>query len=308
MIRYEKLGYVELNVTDLERSRAFYEEVVGLQLVGLGRDGEVRFRCSGDYYTVVLHEAKVAGYKRSGWMLEDEAQFDLLHGVLAAKGVAWEVLAPDECEARLFSRATRMVEPYTGATLEFYRPAPAMTGAVFTPTLANIQRLGHVVFKTDQYDEALAFFLDVLNFRASDQVADVITLMRPFPTPFHHGGGLARAPRKSFHHVNFMVTEIDDVGRGFNRFKRTHTPIVYGPGRHPASGSVFLYFLDPDAITLEYSFGMEEFPEVDAREHRVLPLVPESSDSWGAELDPRMSAAGEIERYVIGSASVPVGA
>jgi len=32
MIRYKKLGYVELNVSDLEKSRKFYEDIVGLEL------------------------------------------------------------------------------------------------------------------------------------------------------------------------------------------------------------------------------------------------------------------------------------
>jgi len=58
---------------------------------------------------------------------------------------------------------------------------------------------------------------------------------------------------------------------------------------------VFLYFLDPDGITLEYSFGMEEFLESDAREARVLPAAPESIDSWGAARDPRMGTVGDIE-------------
>ena len=62
------------------------------------------------------------------------------------------------------------------------------------------------------------------------------------------------------HHVNFMVTEINDIGRALHRLGAQGVPIVHGPGRHPTSGSIFLYFLDPDGITLEYSFGMEEIP------------------------------------------------
>jgi len=34
MIRYKKLGYVELNVSDLDRSRKFYQDIVGLEFVG----------------------------------------------------------------------------------------------------------------------------------------------------------------------------------------------------------------------------------------------------------------------------------
>ena len=36
MIRYRKLGYVELMVTDLERSAAFYRDIVGLEPAGEG--------------------------------------------------------------------------------------------------------------------------------------------------------------------------------------------------------------------------------------------------------------------------------
>ena len=39
-IRYRKLGYVELMVTDLERSAAFYREIVGLQPSQLGGPGQ----------------------------------------------------------------------------------------------------------------------------------------------------------------------------------------------------------------------------------------------------------------------------
>jgi 2,3-dihydroxy-p-cumate/2,3-dihydroxybenzoate 3,4-dioxygenase len=46
---------------------------------------------------------------------------------------------------------------------------------------------------------------------------------------------------------------------------------------------------------MEYSFGMEEFPEEDSREHRVLPAVPESIDLWGGSTDSRLGAIGHIE-------------
>ena len=58
---------------------------------------------------------------------------------------------------------------------------------------------------------------------------------------------------------------------------------------------MFLYYLDPDGLTLEYSFGMEEFPEVNPRKPRVLEPIRESFDYWGAPVDPRKSAVGEIE-------------
>jgi 2,3-dihydroxy-p-cumate/2,3-dihydroxybenzoate 3,4-dioxygenase len=57
------------------------------------------------------------------------------------------------------------------------------------------------------------FFRDVLNFRESDSIGEIMTFMRPFPSPFHHGIGVGKGPKRVIHHLNFMVSEIDDIGR-----------------------------------------------------------------------------------------------
>jgi 2,3-dihydroxy-p-cumate/2,3-dihydroxybenzoate 3,4-dioxygenase len=171
----------------------------------------------------------------------------------------------------------------------------------FATTHTKIQRLGHVVWSVPQEAESIAFFRDVLNFRESDSIGEIMTFMRPFPSPFHHGIGVGKGPKGVIHHLNFMVSEIDDIGKAQNRMKKHDVPIVFGPGRHPASTSVFFYFLDPDGITLEYSFGMEEFTEVDPRKPRTLPMAAESIDTWGSVRDPRMGQLGDIEETKIGT-------
>ncbi|KCZ99634.1 2,3-dihydroxy-p-cumate-3,4-dioxygenase (CmtC) [Hyphomonas polymorpha PS728] len=72
------------------------------------------------------------------------------------------------------------------------------------------------------------------------------------------------------HHLNFIVTDIDDIGRANVRMKPEGVPIVCGPGRPSQSESMFFYFLDPDGMTLEYRFGMEELPETGARPPRMF--------------------------------------
>lgn len=299
MIRYQKLGYVELNVSDLARSLAFYRDMVGLEYVGPHGDAE-RFRCDPEEpYSVVLHRSDAPGFKRAGWILQDAAQFAPLQERLDASNSPWEQLDAAECADRGFLRAVRTVEKHTRATLEFYLPAGDRLVRPVRTTHTRIQRLGHVVFATPERAAAIAFFRDVLNFKESDSIGENITFMRPFPSPWHHGIGIGRGARPQFHHLNLMVSEIDDIGKGFNRARRSGVPVVFGPGRHVASTSIFLYFLDPDETTLEYSFGMEEFPETDARAPRLLPPVPESLDSWGAVREPGMAAKGEMEPAVI---------
>jgi 2,3-dihydroxy-p-cumate/2,3-dihydroxybenzoate 3,4-dioxygenase len=286
MIRYRKLGRVELNVTNIERSRRFYEEVVGLQYVDTTKDGGVRLRCDHEHHNVVLYSSQEAGLRCVGFMLEDEAQFEPLLERLAQAD-----LHPRETDElaradRMQRRAVRVFEPLAGATVEFYVPS-SDSARPFKPTVTRIQRLGHVVFNTPDAARATAFWRDLLNFRESDSVGDFITFMRCWPSPWHHGIGMARSERHCLHHVNFMVTEIDDIGRALTRFARAGSDIVFGPGRHPASDSVFLYFLDPDGLTLEYSFGMEAFSEAFPRAARRIEPSPLALDYWGSTRDPR---------------------
>ncbi len=295
MHRYVKLGYVALNVSDPERSKHFYQSLWGLDLSETGAAGEQYLRCSDDHHNVVLYRGSKPGLKRIGWEMESEADLDKLAGALGRNGIqVREVDATERAPLRQ-GRSIRFSDPFTGATHEYYVDMHRLGGRPWTPTHTKIQRLGHVVLKTPRYDEAVKFYMDVLNFKVSDRVDTFITFMRCFPNPFHHSFALAKSNGGALHHVNFMVTEVDDIGKGLWRFKKNDVPVVRGPGRHPPSGSMFLYVLDPDGLMLEYSFGMEEFPEVNPRKPRLLPPVPESGDFWNCPTDPRGGAIGDIE-------------
>ena len=290
--RYSKLGYVALNVSDLDRSATFYEELWGLQ--PNGGDGDVRyFRCSSDHHDLVLYQGE-PGLKRVAWQMESERDLDLIAARL--RGAGHDVVEVPDAEAQRLrqGRTLRFSDPYTRATHEYFAEIE-QEKEPWTPTLADIQRIGHVVLKTPNYHEALKFYDEVLNFKVSDAIGEVVSFMRCFPNPFHHSVGLSNSTGYGLHHVNFMVSEIDDIGRAIWRFQKSDVPVVRGPGRHPPSGSVFLYVLDPDGVTVEYSFGMEEFPEQNAREHRVLPPTPESIDYWDGPTDARLGKVGAVE-------------
>ncbi len=298
MIRYKKLGYVALNVTDLARSTAFYRDTLGLQPVENERAGAGEpqfFRCDWDHHNIMLFEGAAPGLKRIGFEMESAAELERLFALLKSRSAdVWEV-PPAESMRFHQRRSIRLREPHTGATFEFYDHMGEFGGQPYVPTVAKIQRLGHIVLRTPAYAEAIKFFTEALNFQISDVIEDAVTFTRCFPNPFHHSLGIGNGKTRGLHHVNFMVTEVDDIGRAIWRFNQAQVPVVNGPGRHPPSGSMFLYFLDPDGLTLEYSFGMEEFPETGARKHRVLEPIRASFDYWGAPVDPRKAAVGEIE-------------
>ena len=298
MIRYKKLGYVALNVTDLNRSCAFYRDTLGLQPVEGDQHGAAEplfFRCDWDHHNIMLFQSAKPGLKRIGFEMESAAELERLFTLLKTKNLDVREVPPEECARFHQGHSIRLSEPCTGATFEFYEHMREFGGQPYVPTVAKIQRLGHVVLRTPEYESAITFFTEVLNFQISDAIEDAVTFTRCFPNPFHHSLGIGKGKTRGLHHVNFMVTEVDDIGRAIWRFNTEAVPIVNGPGRHPPSGSLFLYFLDPDGLTLEYSFGMEEFPETGARKPRMLEPIRASFDYWGAPVDPRKAAVGEIE-------------
>jgi 2,3-dihydroxy-p-cumate/2,3-dihydroxybenzoate 3,4-dioxygenase len=269
--RHRKLGYVALNVTDIENSITFYRDTVGLDLTA-SADQTAFFRCSQDHHNVILYEAEKPGLKRIGWEVENVENLELAQKHFAALGLETKDVDENELSVLCQGRSFRVREPNTKLTFEYYGNIQ-QSPKEFQPRAAKIARLGHVAVRTKDFSATLNFVTQKMNFRVSDTFGDVLAFLRCFPNPYHHSYALGRAPENGLHHVNFMVTDIHDVG----------------------SGSVMIYFLDPDGLTLEYSYGMEEFPELGPRKPETYEPIPESLDTWGSPLNSSWGATGEIE-------------
>ena len=299
-IRYRSLGYIALTVTDPARSLAFYRDVVGVD-GELSDDGATALlRCSDRHHDLVLTRGPAPALKRIGWEMESPEALAAVCEHMQTLGVTVRRVSEAEAELLGLSEAIRISEPTSGATFEFY-VGMKDAAAPFEHRHTNIDRLGHVVLSSPAKQATETFLTDELNFRISDRIGPAVTFMRCFPNPLHHSFGIGHGDAHQLGHINFMVTDVDDIGRATNRMKKLGVPIVYGPGRHPTSDSIFFYFLDPDGITLEYSFGMEEFPETASREPRLFPLTPESFDVWGGLPDGAFAKVGHVERLEAGS-------
>lgn len=294
-IRYRRLGYIALTVTDPKRSMEFYRDIVGVG-AELASDGEtVLLRCSDRHHDLLLCKGEQPALKRIGWEMESPKALKAVRERMESLGIKVHEVSEDETALLGIAEAVRIAEPTTGATFEFYVDM-AKADDPFEPTHTHIARLGHLVLSSPAKEETEKFLTDELNFRISDHIGEVVTFMRCFPNPFHHSFGVGRGQASKLGHINFMVTDIDDIGRANNRMKKNKVQVAYGPGRHPTSDSIFFYFLDPDGITVEYSFGMEEFPEQAPRDPRKLPVKPESFDSWGGQPEASFGQVGEVER------------
>ena len=291
-IRYLRLGYASLQVRDVTATTAFYRDIVGLAVAR--KDARTAWlRCSDKPYDIVLEQGDIPGLRRVGFELESDAELEKAYDRLAERGYAPIWSDTDLCAAHCVRRAFRFANPATGLGLDFYVGQELACDAYET-SVAEIVRLGHVVINVKSYADAHRFWIEDLGFAVSDHVPGRIAFLRCWPNPLHHSFALLEGPSDGLNHINFMVQDIDDIGRAMNRMKKADVPIVFGPGRHLPSTSIFLYFLDPDGMTNEYSFGMEELPEAGARAPRELEPKPEVLDTWGSLADPRFGKTGAI--------------
>ena len=297
MFRYKKIGYVALNVSDIQQSTEFYENVVGLQFVETNDKGMSFLRCSNDHHNIILYPSETSGVKRVGFQLENDEQLEICYQDLVNKGLNPREVSQKELKELKQNRSFRIIEPNTGLEIEFYSRMLYLIKD-FVPKHTKIQRLGHLVLNCVDIEDTVKFFTEKLNFNISDRMGEN-TWLRCFPNPYHHSLALIKSNENKLHHVNFMVTDIDDIGIARNRFVNSDVPIVFGPGRHEPSTSIFLYYLDPDGMTMEYSFGMEEFPEEKPRDHRQIESRPWTYDRWGGMPTPEYGARGKIEEKQI---------
>ena len=83
--------------------------------------------------------------------------------------------------------------------------------------------------------------------------------------------------------IREKVETIDDIMRSYYFLSERQVAIRFGPGRHPTSGAMFLYYEGPDGMTYEYSSGVRHVDE-DWRP-RQLPFAEESFCMWGSRPD-----------------------
>lgn len=294
MIRYKKLGYVVFQVTNLNNSVNFYENIAGMNLVEK-TDDTAYLRCSRDHHNLILEEGDEAGLKRVAFELESAKQFDIAFRQLQAKGLNPVEVDVEETRKLAQGRTLRFKDPVLGVTYEMYVEMMQL-GTPYVPKNTEIERLGHVVFETNKFDELLDFFVNKLDFAVSDFSGREVgwAWLRAFPNPLHHSIGLTKGPENKMNHLAFNVVSVDDVGKQLVKLKENNVPVLFGPGRHHPSGSIFLYFADPDGLSIEYSHGMEQFPEEGAREPRRLEPSKETLDEWGGTPEPDFGKYGKL--------------
>ena len=140
------------------------------------------------------------------------------------------------------------------------------------------------VLRTTDAKRDEEYWTGALGARVSDRIGDA-PLLRV--DEVHHRIALFPSKTGGIQHVNFQVEGIDDIMRSFYFLKEKGVRIVFGPGRHPTSSAMFLYFEGPDGIVYEYSSGVRLISKEEEADYkpRNFPFDRWSFCMWGSQPD-----------------------
>jgi 2,3-dihydroxy-p-cumate/2,3-dihydroxybenzoate 3,4-dioxygenase len=281
MIDLLDIRYVRLGTRDGAHAERFAREVLGLERVRR-EAGATYFRSDSRDHTLVYFEGDPADHT-VGFELRTSDELEAAAAELSNRGIDVRAGSAQECEQRRVKAFVHFRDP-TGNKIDLV-VQPHHSGRRYFPSRdAGITGFSHVGLCTTDAARDERFWTEVLGARVSDRIGEAPLLRID---EVHHKVALFPTTRSGVQHVNHQVESIDDIMRAWYMLRKLDVPIAFGPGRHPTSGAMFLYFRGPDDMIYEYSTGVRLIsPEEEATYRpRQFPRGNESFCMWGAAPD-----------------------
>ncbi|SFP57721.1 VOC family protein [Actinomadura madurae] len=299
MITLTDIAYVRSGVADLAAAVRFATGVVGLELAPPTGPGVAHLRADHRHHCLALVEGP-SGMLASGFAVAGADALGAAETELERSGISVRRGSAEEARSRRVAEFIAFDDPF-GNRLELVAGQETVTRPVAFTRPAGITEFGHLCLDAPDVHEAYRFWSGRFNARVSDWIGDAACLMRI--DPVHHKLAVFRGDGPGLCHVNFQVGSLDDVFRNWHFLVENDVRIEMGPGRHPQSTAVFLYFLGPEGFTYEYSYGVRRIEDEAAWRPRTFdPAEPGSIDMWLGPVQ-RVSSQRQVRRERTGDAS-----
>jgi len=277
MITLTDIAYVRSGAADLDAAIKFATEIVGLELAAPTEAGVAHLRADHRHHCLALVEGP-SGVIASGFTVADADALDAAEAELERSGLTVRRGSAAEARSRRVREFIGFDDPF-GNRIELVSQQESVARPVAFSRPAGITEFGHLCLDAPDVHEAYRFWSRRFNARVSDWLGDAACLMRI--DPVHHKLAVFRGDGPGLCHMNFQVDSIDDVFRNWHFLQEHHVEIEMGPGRHPQSTAIFLYFLGPEGFTYEYSYGVRRIEDEAGWVPRTFdPAEPGSIDMW----------------------------
>lgn len=284
-----RLVYVELSVTDLERAREFWVDLLGLH-VSEESSSSIWLRGYSEaiHHNVILTEGEVAACSSIGYRVRSEADLDLALAWFGARGCRTADLPAG---TRIGAGRTVRVEDPLGFTIDFVFEMDRVERLLRRWDLyrgAEIARIDHVNLVVPDAQAAHDQYA-ALGFGLAETIEgpDHLYAAWMFRKPTVHDVAFTEGEGPRLHHIGFDVGERSNIlDLADTIAAKNLTCIERGPGRHGVSAAFYLYVRDPDehraeVYTTDYFTGDPDFEPL-----RWDVNDPRRRDFWGGQVVP----------------------
>ena len=280
-----RLSHVEFGVKDLEASKAFYVDTLGLQITYEDEESVyLRALEERGHHCIALRKSAVSDARVLGFKLYDEPDLDKAAAWFAAQNL------PVEWVERPFMGRCLRTQDVFGIPLEFYvkmdRLAPIHQKYALYKGVKPL-RIDHFNVFTSDVDASVAFY-NSIGFRVTEYTEDDQS-GRLWAAWMHRKGGVhdmaftnGTGPR--LHHTAFWVPTPLNIIDLLDLMATTGylANIERGPGRHGISNAFFLYIRDPDGHRIEIYCSDYQTVDPDLEPIRWSLKDPQRQTLWGA--------------------------
>lgn len=276
MIELTDIAYVRSGTADATEAVRFATEVVGMQYMG-AEDGVHYLRADKRHHCLAFVEGR-SGVISSAFSVADEAALRRAEKELAFAGVEVRRGTTEEARSRRVGAFITFSDPW-GNRFDLVRDQVMDARPIAYSRPAGIMEFGHMCVDAPDVSEAYEWWSKHFNVRITDWIGAGAALTRI--DEVHHKFAIFRGDQPGLCHMNFQVESIDDVMRSWHFLEREGVEIEFGPGKHPTSTAVFIYFKGPEGLTYEYSFGVQLIDDATWLPRYFDPTIVESLDMWG---------------------------
>jgi len=265
------LGYVLLEVSDLEGWKQFGVEILGMQAGRYVAGSGLSLRLDDYESRIQIRQGSLDDIVAAGWEFPTENALEDYVGELAANGVAVRNCGPEVAWDRQVRKVFACNDPNGWEHEFYYGPAIAPSSHAFRSSKvmggfeAGPLGVGHFVTTTKSADETNSFYRNILGFSISDHIR--LSGVPGFPdtelsfyhvgSGRHHSVAVAEMPDspKRINHIMLQTKELKDVGLAYDRFIDSGIPILAGIGQHPNDRMVSFYARTPSGFGIEFGWG-----------------------------------------------------
>ena len=248
-----EVGYVAIQVTDLEASERFALEAVGLFVTDRGED-YISFSHGQQHHSLQYIHSDEDAFDHIGLKARDAEALATVRSRVEEAGlkvVADGPLTPGIEDGFAFEGPDGFVIAVYTKMEKVDVPLP---GAGVRPS-----RLQHANFFAADHDAVRDLFIDILDFRVSDLIPGG-TFMRC--NVDHHGIGVFQGAGV-LHHYAWEVPTAIELGQFADLIDARGGSVLWGPLRHGMGRNIATYVQEPSGLVVEYSADMQRIYDDD---------------------------------------------